>query len=238
MSRQLFSLNVSTAINIFGAKENLSVPFFWRTVISKKNQQKKTTNNTARAKGRNQTSRVSKMSEELKNQVLLDLFRRLPTEFLLCGARLACRKWKTLLESDAAQRQLWQGRANYLEIQAVAVAGQCHAQQVVFESHRQAETQHATLFTPLDRCLHYYSRILLWRTQQRICNSWMAHYYTSSGDMHHYWHAKHARVQRLGAEKFNETNTEDALRTVSTSRSAALDMALQTFVNIPFTAPV
>jgi hypothetical protein len=65
----------------------------------------------------------------------------------------------------------------------------------------------------------------------------MAHYYTSTGDMHRYWHQKHARSQRLG-DTFNEVDTELALQTVGTSRAAALEAALQQYTGIPFTEPV
>jgi|SRR6056297_1187474 len=177
-------------------------------------------------------------SQEEDDEILLQLFHRLPTQFLLCGARFACRRWQKVLESEKAQQTLWQARAAMFEAHARAVAVKCAAQKVVFESHREAEKKHGTIFSPLDRCLHYFARLVLWQTQYRICGGWMADYYTSSAQMHRYWYAKHARVAKLGADVFNETDIDAALRTVETSRSAALQYALQSQKNIPSTPPV
>jgi len=175
--------------------------------------------------------------EERQRKILLDLFRRLPTDYLLCSVRLACREWKRTIECEQAQQALWRQRAAYFETHALYVSTLCAQQQVQFESHRVGEERHRTTYSPLDRCLHYYTYATLWSVQRRICNSWMAHYYTSTGDMHRYWFSKHARAQRM-ANTFNEVDTELALKTVSASRSAALDAALTTCSGVPFTPPV
>jgi len=176
------------------------------------------------------------ISNEDREAVLLDIFQQLPTNFLLGAMRLATRDFKRVLESDRAQKHMWHKRASHLEIVAQDIARKCAAEKVVYESHRDAESRHRTTFTPLDRCLHYYSRALLWQTQHALCAQWYARYYTSSGEMHRYWYEKHARSTRIG-ETFNETNTELALKTVSTSRAAAMSAAVEMYSNIPFTPP-
>lgn len=172
-----------------------------------------------------------------RQRVLIDLFRRLPTDYLLCAVRLSCREWKAALESDLAQQEIWQPRANFLESNANYVAKQCVHQQIVYEPHQVAEERYKTKFNPLDRCLHYYSRILLWLCQRRISCSWAANFYVASADMHMYWFLKHQRCEKIG-ETFNEVDTALALKTVGESRQAALDVALPVFTNIPFTPPV
>lgn len=172
-----------------------------------------------------------------RQRILMDLFQKLPTDFLLCAVRLSCREWKQMVESDCAQKALWQPRATYFQMHAGFVASQCAQQLVRLDSHQEAEKNHNTIFTNLDRCLHYYTRILLWLTQRKICGSWMAHYYTSTGEMHKYWYMKHGRAQRMG-DAFNEVDTEVALQTVASSRNAALDTGLTVFETIPFTPPI
>ena len=172
-----------------------------------------------------------------RQRVLVDLFRQLPTDYLLCAARLSCREWKAAIESDIAQQEIWQPRANFMESNALYAAKQCMFQQVVFESHKVAEEKHGTTFSPLDKTLHYYSRILLWLTQRKICCSWAANFYVYSGKMHLYWHQKHDRAEKIG-ETFNEIDTALALKTVGESRQAALDIALTQYVTIPFTPPI
>jgi hypothetical protein len=177
------------------------------------------------------------MADEQKQQILIDLFQLLPTDYLLGSARLASREWKDAIESPLAQRLLWHPRATFFAAHAKTVAVQCEQQSVSFQSHQEVEATHRTTLTPLDQCLHYYSWIMLWLVQRRICCSWMAHYYTSTGDMHRYWFQKHARAQRLG-DAFNEVDTDLALQTVASSRRAALDAALPMFTTVPFTLPV
>lgn len=172
-----------------------------------------------------------------RQRVLIDLFRQLPTDYLLCACRLSCREWKAAVESETAQQEIWLPRANFMESNAMYVAKQCTFQQVVFESHKEAEQKHNTNFNALDRVLHYYSRILLWLAQRNICCSWSAQFYMNSDQMHLYWHQKHDRAEKMGAT-FNEIDTALALKTIGESRQAALDVALTRFVGIPFTPPV
>lgn len=185
----------------------------------------------------NLTANDADSCANVRQKILLDLFQKLPTDYLLCAARLACREWKQYIESADVQRALWQPRAAYFQQHGLFVASKCGQQQVRYITHQEAEKKHNTTFSQLDRCLHYYTSVCLWLTQRRICNSWMAHYYTSTGDMHKYWCMKHERSQRMG-DAFNEVDTELALQTVATSRSAALDAALESYTEIPFTAPV
>lgn len=172
-----------------------------------------------------------------RQRVLLDLFLQLPTDFLLCSVRLCCREWKAAIESESAEREIWLKRANSSQSVALDVSKKCMFQQVIFESHVDAEQKHNTKFSSLDKTLFYYTRILLWLLQKKICCSWAAYFYRDSSDMHRYWYHKYERARKLG-ETFNEIDTALALKTVEESRQAALDIALSQFLSIPFTPPI
>ncbi len=175
-----------------------------------------------------------------RQRVLVDLFKQLPTDYLLCAARLSCREWKAAIESELAEKEIWFPRSNFMESNAIYAAKECMFQQVVFQSHKEIEQQNNTTFNRLDRTLHYYSRILLWLTQRKICCSWAANFYVDSEQMHRYWAKKHERVEKIinGGGQFNEVDTALALKTISDSRQAALDVALTHLVAIPFTPPL
>ena len=172
-----------------------------------------------------------------RQSVLLDIFLQLPTDFLLCAVRLSCREWKAAIESESAQQKIWLPRANSMQSNALYISKQCMLQQVVFESHIDAEQKHNTKFNALDKTLFYYTRMLLWLMQKKICCSWAAHYYKESSNMHLYWFHKHERAAKIG-EAFNEIDTALALKTIGESRQAALDVALTQFLSVPFTPPI
>lgn len=171
-------------------------------------------------------------------KILLDIFSQLPTDYLLCAVRLSCPEWKTVLESSEAQLQIWGPRAQYFETKAQQISREAVLVPVHFVPHQAVEAQHATTLSNIDRCLHYYSYVALWLAEKGICGDWVAHYYTSSGEMHKYWLQKDIIAQEKQAAPFSETDTAVAISTIASSREAAQRIALQHTKNLPFTAPL
>ena len=173
------------------------------------------------------------VDDAVKQTIILDILRQLPTSYLLCAARFSCREWKRIAESDVAQTDIWKPRADYFEMIARWLAPTCQMQSVEYVSHTEEEAQNNWKMTHLQRCEYYFQRFLLWSAQKRLCGQWAADYYVATENMLTYWLLKHQKAQRLG-ESFNEVDTDVAARTVESSREAAISLATETHKNIPY----